>query len=343
MFGKQSAGGTNRLMAGASHLALWTPWIRLARWPDWSTSKLPYIGASTLLLASPQASVVKVLGILGTVLFWAAFGYGINEVADRDCDLRGGKSNRAAYLSTLSWALFLTFTASAAIGLSLLWAADYAAPVIVVVGLLLAVVYSLPPLRLKERGVLGLVAGSTSQWVLPVLAVAAAQPRGWSRPTAWCLALLGFAIGTRWMAIHQLQDTVTDRRAGVRTYASRGGRVWPVLLGAFLAEVVFLAATLVLLWPQSLPAVIALAFWVSQQVVLRPRGEPLGEKLRGYDHAPLAEYYFLLLPVSLALGRGLSSPSYLVLAAAFVALGWCYLEMISGEWCEVWRARKINA
>ena len=341
--GAQSAGGTNWLMAVASRLARWTPWVRLARWPDWSTSKLPYIGAVTLLLASPQTSAVRVLGILGTVLFWAAFGYGINEVADRDCDLRAGKSNRAAHLTTLRLVLFLTLTASAASGLSLLWAPDHAAPVFVVVGLLLAVAYSLPPLRLKERGVFGLLAGSASQWVLPVLAVAAAEPRGWSRPAAWCLAFLGLAIGTRWMAIHQLQDAVADHRAGVRTYASRGGRVWPVLLGAFLTEVVFLVASLKLMWPQSLPAVIGLAFWVVQQAVLRPRGESLRQKLQGYDHAPLAEYYFLLLPFSLALGRGLSSPSYLVLAAGFVALGWCYLEMMSGEWCEVWRARRTSA
>lgn len=322
--------------------AFWTRWVCLARWPDWSTSKLPYLGASTLLLASPEASAVRVLGILGTVLFWAAFGYGINEVADRDCDLRAGKPNRAVVLSPLSWVLFLTLTSSAAIGLSLLWAADAAAPVFVGVGLLFAVAYSVPPLRLKERGVLGLVAGAASQWVLPVLAIAAAHPRGWHRPEAWGMALLGLAIGTRWMAIHQVQDAAADRRAGVHTYVSRGGRAWPVLLGAFLTELVLLAATLVLLWPQSLPAALALAFWVGQQAMLRPRGEALRQKLQGYDHAPLAEYYFLLLPAALALARGLSSPSFLVLAAAFVALGWCYLDMMLGEWCEAWQARRIN-
>src|ERR1035438_1518039 len=168
-------------MAVASRSALWTRWVCLARWSDWSTSKLPYLGASTLLLASPEASAVRVLGILGTVLFWAAFGYGINEMADRDCDLLAGKPNRAAVLSPLSWASFLTLTSSAAGGLSLLWAADAAAPVIVGVGLLLAVAYSVPPLRLKERGVLGPVAGAASQWVLPVLAISAAQPQGWHR------------------------------------------------------------------------------------------------------------------------------------------------------------------
>jgi hypothetical protein len=66
------------------------------------------------------------------------------------------------------------------------------------------------------------------------------------------------------------------------------------------------------------------------------------QKLQGYDHAPLAEYYFFLLPVTLALVRGISSPAFLMLAAAFVALGWCYLAMMSGEWHEAWQARARN-
>jgi hypothetical protein len=263
-------------------------------------------------------------------------------VADRACDLQAGKSNRAANVSHAIWALFLTLTATTSIWLSLLWAADRAAPALVLGGLLLASAYSLLPFRLKERGAMGLAAGAVSQWVLPVLAISAVQPGGWSRPAAWCLALLGLAIGIRWMAIHQLQDTVADRLAGVRTYASRGGQVWPVLLGSFLAEVVLLAVTLVLTWPQSLPAAAALAFWIGQQTLLRPRGEPIRQKLQGYDHAPLAEYYFLLLPVTLALARGLSSPAFFVVAAVFVAVGWCYLAMMTGEWYEAWMARGRN-
>jgi hypothetical protein len=92
-------------------------------------------------------------------------------------------------------------------------------------------------------------------------------------------------------------------------------------------------------WPQSFPAAAALAFWIVQQWLLRPRGEPIRQKLQGYDHAPLAEYYFLLLPVALALGHALSSPAFLAVAAVFVALGWCYLQMTTGEWYEAWMER----
>lgn len=317
-------------------------WALLVRWPEWSTSKLPFLGAAAMLLASEDLSVGRLLAMLGTVSFWAAFGFGINDVADRECDGRAGKPNRAAALSPLSWSLFLVLTAAGAVGLSLLWGANLAAPGLVAVGLLLAGAYSLRPLRLKERGALGLVAGAASQWVLPVLALSAAVPAGWRRPDAWCLALLGLAVGVRWMSVHQIQDTAADRHADVRTYAATGGRVWPVLLGAFLAEVVLLAAALMLTWPRSLPALAALLFWIGQQALLRPRGEPFQQKLRGYDHAPLAEYYFLLLPVALAVARGLSTPSFLALAAAFVVLGRGYVAMMSGEWYEAWQTRRAG-
>lgn len=318
-------------------------WVQLARWPDWSTSKVPFLGAAALLLAPRDTSAFQILAIVGTVLCWAAFGYGINDVADRASDLRAGKPNRATNLTPASWMTFLTLNVSISLALSLLWASDAVGPSLVMCGLVLATAYSLPPVRLKERGAIGLWSGAVSQWVLPVLAISAAEPGGWRRPASWCIALLGMAIGVRWMAVHQLHDTIADQRAGVRTYASRGGPVWPVLLGAFVAESLLLVWTLVLMWPQTIPAAAVLALWIVQQMLLRPRGEPMRQKLQGYDHAPLAEYYFLLLPVTLALSRVESSPGFLVIAAMFAILGWCYISMMSGEWYEAWKARAPSA
>jgi 4-hydroxybenzoate polyprenyltransferase len=37
-----------------------------------------------------------------TVAFWAAFGYGVNDIADRTADGRAGKANQAAQISIAS-------------------------------------------------------------------------------------------------------------------------------------------------------------------------------------------------------------------------------------------------
>jgi 4-hydroxybenzoate polyprenyltransferase len=314
-------------------MSVLSSFAHLARWSDWSTSKLPFLGAAALLLA-PDTSALSIGAMLCSVLCWAAFGYCINDVADRATDRRAGKGNRAADVSTATWAVFLALSAAGSVFFSLYWAADLIAPALVVVGLVLASAYSLPPIRLKERGAVGLAAGAISQWMVPVLAVSAAHPDGWRHPAAWCVALLGLAIGIRWMAVHQLQDSAGDRRAGVRTFAAMGGRTWRVLLGAFIAEVPVLAAALILTWPQSVAAVAAFVFWIAQDALLRPHDESIRKRLQGYDRAPLAEYYFLLLPLSLAIAQAVSSPAFLAVAAAFVALGWCYVEMMTGEWYE---------
>lgn len=328
------------MIVGFRPIKMLTKWVQLARWPDWSTSKLPFLGAAAILLAPEDTPAIRVVAAIGMVLSWAAFGYCVNDVADQVSDFQASKVNRASDVSVKGWALFLTVTAGSSIGLSLLWTADLAAPILVLAGLLLASAYSLPPVRLKERGATGLVAGAVSQWVLPVLAISAAEPQGWISLDAWCLALLGLAIGIRWMAVHQLQDALADRRAGVRTYAAGGAQVLPVLWGAFFAEATFLTATLVLTWPRSVPATAGLLFWIGQQALLRPAGEPFSQRLQGYDHAPLAEYYFLFLPATLAVARAPSAPAFLWVAAIFVALGWCYLDMMIGEWHEVWNDRK---
>jgi len=303
-------------------------WVRLSRWREWAQSKLPFIGGAALLLAEPETSALLVLAIIGTVALRAAFGYAINDVADRAQDERAGKPNRAASLSRLSWGTFLVLTAGGALGLSLVWAADAAGPALVLAGLALAAAYSVRPFRLKERAAVGLAAGAAAQWALPVLAASAVEPRGWLRPEAWALAFLGLAIGVRWLAIHQRQDAVDDRRAGVRTYASSRGDVERLILGAFMCELALLAATFAITWPRSLPAAVALSVWVLASALLRSRRESLRTRLMGYDDAPLAGYYFLVFPVTLALSRPLSSPASFAVAALLLALGSPYLARV---------------
>jgi 4-hydroxybenzoate polyprenyltransferase len=310
-------------------------WARLSRWPEWAESKLPFSGAAALLLASP--SWPRLLAIMATISLWAAFGYGVNEVADRRSDRTGGKPNRAAGLPGASWMAFLVITAGGAFGLSLVWAADVGGPALVLIGLALALMYSVPPIRLKERGLYGLAGAAMAQWSLPVLAASGAEARGWAEPAAWSFALLGLALGMRWMATHQRRDMAADRRSAVSTYASVGGNLEGVILAAFASELVLLATTLALGWPRSIPAVAALTLWLSFELAfMRPRLGRVRARLHEFVGAPLAGYYFLVFPLALAVGEG-SWPGYGVVVAVFLTLGSPYLYRMLRGWPE--RAR----
>jgi len=271
-----------------------TTWLGLARWRDWAQSKLPFLAAVTVLLS--EASAPRVLAIVATVVAGAAFGYAVNEVADRSSDALAGKRNRAAGLARNEWLSFVVLAGGGALGLSLLWAPDATAPILVAAGLGLAVAYSVRPLRLEERGALGPAGAAAAQWAVPVLVVAAAEPGGWLRPEAFAFALLGVAIGTRWIIVHQHRDAAGDARSGVRTWAGGGRDVAWMLAGLVAAEVLLLGAGVAWTWPHSVPVVAAFSVCVLDEL----RRGSLVRRLHGYEAAPLTTFYFLALPISLA-------------------------------------------
>lgn len=304
-------------------------WVRLSRWREWAESKLVFIAATCLLLSPPKSSSLLLAEVAATVICWAAFGYAINDVADRGPDLLARRPNRAADLTRASRGSFLVVNTSAALGLSFVWGADTAAPALVSIGLALAGIYSMPPLRLKERGVLGLVTPAAAQWCLPVLAVSAIGAFGWLRPEAWAVALWGFAIGMRWIAVHQRRDAAADRTAGVHTYATDRRGISDVIRDAFVAEWTLMGAALLLTFPRSIPAIAALGAWFLFEVARPSAGQSFEARMFGYEQAPLGEYYFVLLPFSLAASRARSSPMFLLVAAAFLVRGWPYFRR---EW-----------
>jgi 4-hydroxybenzoate polyprenyltransferase len=294
-------------------------WIRLARGEDWRDSKLPFLAATTVLLA-PSVGAMEMLTITLTVAAGAAFGFAFNEVADRDADARADKANRAADLSRRQWLPFVILTGAGATGLSFLWSADAGGPVLVLLSLGLAWAYSVPPLRLKERGRAGMAGAAMAQWGLPVLVVASAEPGGWRHATTLLFALLSTAIGVRCIAVHQIADASADRRAGVSTYLCRRAHAHRVLGGIFAGELVLLGPALAASWPRSSPAVIALCVYLLYEGSPIRSSERLSLRLAGFAQAPLKHYYFFALPVALAVGELISGSGSPVVPATLLAL-----------------------
>jgi len=264
-----------------------TAYVELTRWRDWAHSKLPFAGAAALLFG---VSPLHTLLVLATVALWAAFGYGVNQVADVLPDARAGKRNGADALSSGARLAFVGGTAAAALGSSVLWARGPAAPGLLGAGLVLALAYSARPVRLKERGVAGVASAAIAQWTLPVVAIATAAPNGLDARAA-LIAALSAALGVRWMLIHQLHDAAADRRAGVQTFATENRSAPRLLDGVFAVELAAVIGLLAVSWPTSTAPAAALAAWICVGEV----AQPLRARLRAYDAAPLAAYYFALL------------------------------------------------
>ena len=193
---------------------------------------------------------------LGRVLAFAVFstlmtgyGYLVNDLADKDLDRQHGKPNAFENTSRTQ--------AAAIAGAVLLVGGLFSFPfwdrpqfwAIWLLWVLDASFYSLPPLRLKERGGWGLAATITAQQTLPTLLIFAAFGDLWS----W--GAVGFALFATVRGIssdvsHQMRDYRNDLRTGTRTFAVKNGyRTTQRLYAASLeAERLTLGGVLILIF-----------------------------------------------------------------------------------------------
>lgn len=205
---------------------------------DWWNHKVPVLLALAYwLLLGPEAVPTVGVGTAGAslavflvaVVGVAGLGHLLNDRFDRAQDARAGRNRVAATLSApVAAALTAVLVGLALVpwiylpGGSALWVLLAAE-----VGLLVG--YSAPPLRAKERGVLGLVFDASYAFTLPALLTIAtfSQVAGVAQGSVDALVAVvtvwSFATGLRGIAYHQLDDLESDRYSGARTWAVRVG------------------------------------------------------------------------------------------------------------------------
>lgn len=154
----------------------------------------------------------------------ASFVCVINDITDERADRAAGKSNRMVGRSTFFKVAWLAACLSS--GAAAAWFSfrnNEPALVLYAANWLAFVLYSLSPIRLKERGLAGVFADALGGTALPVLWwILLANPVS-STPF---LAVAGFwslAFGLRGILYHQTADIALDRSSGVETFAVRVG------------------------------------------------------------------------------------------------------------------------
>jgi 4-hydroxybenzoate polyprenyltransferase len=307
---------------------------RLSRWHDYSTTKVPLIFAPLvyLLLKGQQAPIENYVLFACMVVFTAlylAFGYMINDYADREVDRKAGKVNVIGQLAQpIAWMLLLlTLFAGAFVLCSF-----YRQPLVdwsVILAYAAAAAYSLPPIRLKERGVLGLGTSAIAQRVCPTLVLFAIYDH-WNGDTVVFLALYA-VIGLRWILIHQILDEANDCNTGVRTFVSqRGHEASSALMYkvVFPLEVALGTAMITIVSAGALERVMLLALYWGE-IVLRlalHQQKKVAFSLTQYEDIPLAVFYLWLLPVVSAISLSLRSPSLVGILVIIVFWQWTYLK-----------------
>ena len=199
--------------------------LEITRWRDWGATKLPFL----IGLCFYQGLAYRLSGpdyVRGCLFFAAfaavssAYGYLVNDFGDVEIDRRQGKRNAFLNVSLRRATAVIAALLLADVLLALpfsrrpwflgLWGA----------WLILSTGYSLPPLRFKERGAVGVLVPALAQQTLPVgIAFAAfGSPAG---PDLW--AFMGYTTikGLALILLHQRRDRAGDLKTRTATFATR--------------------------------------------------------------------------------------------------------------------------
>ncbi|MBR2738340.1 MAG: UbiA family prenyltransferase [Lachnospiraceae bacterium] len=201
----------------------------LTRAGEWADSKLSYFLVSVgLLVFSARASFepADILFLLANGVFFASFlgcSYMINDIADREVDLRAGKEKPVTKYSPR--VLAALFSVIMALGIACIAAAELVLGVFAVwhLAVILAVYYlgfsySVKPLRFKEKGLFGAVFCSCAQRIFPLAVTCLCFSP--DRVLLAVVVLQNFFVGMRYILVHQLIDRTNDIRTGVRTFST---------------------------------------------------------------------------------------------------------------------------
>jgi 1,4-dihydroxy-2-naphthoate octaprenyltransferase len=200
---------------------------------NWLFSKVPmafgycYLG----LLVAPGEVGNKAALHLATMLF-VFLGSGLfvryfNDFCDIDQDRKAGKQNIArGDHSAIRWLKLSGYTAIIPVAL---WFSAAPFPLYLLMGVqhLLYLLYSIPPIRLKEKGWSGLVCDAAYGHAVPAAvgfafgytAGAKSSPESLWMHIAFAV-LSQFALGIINILYHQIEDHPKDKKAGVLTWVA---------------------------------------------------------------------------------------------------------------------------
>lgn len=292
--------------------------MRAGEWWEYKIAPILAIFYATALLA--DASILSLapslLLLLAALVPGAVYVSVLNDLTDRVEDGRAGKANRMA--GAPAWLAWAAMVPAVAAGLAVAWhwRDDPSLLGCYLAAWIAFSLYSLPPFRLKVRGVAGLVADASGAHLFPTLVALLLAFRAAGAPIdpLWlaAVALWAFAHGLRGILWHQLLDSEADEAAGVRTFVQRVPRARAVALGQYLAWPAELAALAFLLWKLGMAAppvaLLLYALLVRQRLnIFRMRAVVVEPQPRYL--LLLQEYYLLFLPVALLVEAALRNPA----------------------------------
>ncbi len=204
--------------------------VKILSWRDWGIVRYNSIfqNLSALYFIAYVGLHWNLTFIVNSLLFiffsilMTGYGYLINDFADIDLDKHHQKPNSFANTkkSLAIWILLGVLICGAIFSLPFIKNIWFV--IIWGIWIFVATTYSLPPLRFKEKGTLGLITTVLGQQVLPVALLFAAFTTPWSWGV-FILILFTFSRGVSSDLGHQIRDWINDSQTDTCTFAVKIG------------------------------------------------------------------------------------------------------------------------
>lgn len=185
--------------------------------------------AAIVFKVPPWATFRSILLIAFVGLCAGTYGYLMNDIFDLEVDGKAGKRNPMTELSSTQCFLFCAAALIFGFAPALFVSYSRTSLLLLAFEYLLPTMYCVPPVRLKGRGILGLICDAFGAHIAPCLYVISVMAHG-RRTSAQtppsttvfiCLVCVwALFLGLAGIVIHELEDRQNDLRSGIRTFAT---------------------------------------------------------------------------------------------------------------------------
>jgi hypothetical protein len=282
---------------------------RSSEWWEYKLVPLLAIGYATLLKNDTPLykGASQLLFLLLSVTIGAIYVSIINDITDITEDKAVGKSNRMAEVAPV-WRIVISLACLLTGALfGYLMYPDILSMFLYAMAWVVFSLYSLPPIRLKKRGIWGPLCDALGAHFFPSLLMVSSVTyfTGLAIDNAWffAVAIWSFCYGLRGILWHQFHDRDNDIKTGLKTYAStvdpaafRPAEIIIILLelaafGWMLSRIAYTLVFVSLVVYLFLIIIRAVSFNYKIVLIITP------------DHKPhqvlMADFYQVFLPLSL--------------------------------------------
>ncbi len=260
--------------------------LRLNNWWQYKIPPLIAVFLFSKMVSGPE-DTIGLLGQFCLLFLWmisaASFGYYVNDFSDIEEDNLAGKKNLVQILHYKYRVLVFFLMGMVVIAFQLLLNAPTSLPfILAILQMALFVIYSVRPVRLKERFIAGVICDALYAHLLPTLIVfitaAYLIPESLYKSMIGLLIMWQLLQGVRNILLHHINDADNDEKSDTNNLAVRFGASNLLLLSNYvIAPVEALCFFLLLFKIDSglLAACLlsALAVWVIRIILTWNKGE----------------------------------------------------------------------